>query len=211
MIEIDHVFVVVEPGGGELRRRLDQLGLRPSFRRRHEGQGTENVCYAFDNLYLELLWECDAAALDSASVAPTRLPERVRRVDGTCPLGVAVRGGLLSPTWAWQPTFLPAGMTLEVAELSRDPAMPLLFVSPGTSAPIDWTDGRAGERQRHLGLHVADVRLRLPAEHTDEAAAALGEACDVVTGDNPGLDLIFGARLLTITAVGPDDHRVALA
>lgn len=210
MIEMDHVFIAVESGGGELRRRLDRLGLQPSYMRRHQGQGTENVCYAFDNLYLELLWESDAAALDSAPVAPTRLAERVRRVDGACPIGVAVRGGKLARTWAWQPTFLPTGTTLAVAELSRDPAMPLLFESPGTAPPIDWTDERAGDRQRQLGLDVADVRLRLPTGSTEEVAAELGGGCDIVTSENPGLDLVFDERLLTITAVGPDEHRVAL-
>lgn len=144
MTEIDHVFVAVEPGGGELRPQLEELGLVPSYSRRHAGQGTENVCYAFDNLYLELLWECDADELDGPAVAPTRLAERVRRVAGACPLGVAVRGGLGSPAWAWTPSFLPAGATLAVAECSRDPAVPLLFESPGTAGPAAWTDGRAG-------------------------------------------------------------------
>ncbi|HSK41670.1 MAG TPA: VOC family protein, partial [Arenibaculum sp.] len=73
--EIDHVFVFVEPGAPEARG-LASAGLRESFRRRHPGQGTANVCYCLDDAYLELLWVDDAAAVASEAVAPTRLAER---------------------------------------------------------------------------------------------------------------------------------------
>ena len=55
-IELDHLLVFVEPAeaapGGAVFERLAALGLEPSFARRHAGQGTANLCYAFDNAYL---------------------------------------------------------------------------------------------------------------------------------------------------------------
>lgn len=53
-VEICHLFVFVD----NLERAAEKMaryGFQESYRRNHPGQGTENVCYCFDNLYLELL------------------------------------------------------------------------------------------------------------------------------------------------------------
>jgi hypothetical protein len=48
-LEIDHLFVFIEPDGPEIEA-LRRLGLVETYRRAHPGQGTANVCFAFDNL-----------------------------------------------------------------------------------------------------------------------------------------------------------------
>ncbi|MEE8602798.1 VOC family protein [Euzebya tangerina] len=165
MTTLDHIFVATETDGGVHASALEEAGLVPSYRRRHVGQGTANICYALDDVFIELLWLVDEAEVTSAAVAPTALGPRVARQDGTCPFGVAVRGsGPSAPTFAWAPTFLPDGMTLPVAEASRDPALPLVFASPGTAGPAEWTDGRAGARQTAAGLtHCQATRLDVPS------------------------------------------------
>ena len=63
---IDHILMFVEADGLEIDN-LASLGLVQTYRRIHPGQGTQNVCYCFDNLFLELLWvnDCDAARSDA--------------------------------------------------------------------------------------------------------------------------------------------------
>ncbi len=159
-----HVFVFVEPEAPEAKL-LDDLGLRESCRRDHPGQGTTNVCYCFDNAYLELLWVTDQAAVTSPLIARTGLAERADWRN-TCanPFGIALRGGSPAPfpMWNYTPPYLPDGISIPVALSSADPAQPLLFMSPGNARPDQWKDGRAGERQLAAGLsEVTALQLTL--------------------------------------------------
>lgn len=149
-----HVFVFVEPEAPEAKQ-LDDLGLRENCRRDHPGQGTANVCYCFDNAYLELLWVTDQAAVSSPIISRTGLAERADwQNNGANPFGIALRGinPAPYPTWDYTPPYLPDGVSIPVALSSDDPSQPLLFMSPGNARPDQWKDGRAGERQHAAGL-----------------------------------------------------------
>ena len=90
--EIDHVFLFVQPDGPEIGA-LRRLGLTETYRRAHPGQGTANVCFAFDNLFLELLWLTSETEARSPAIARTRLWDRSRwSASGTSPFGIALRG-----------------------------------------------------------------------------------------------------------------------
>ncbi len=165
-VELDHVFVMVRPGAPEAAA-LTGAGLCESFRRDHPGQGTTNLCFCFDNAYLELLWLCDPAAARTPPAARLRLPERADRQAGASPFGIALRtaqgAAMPFPTWDYAAPFLPAGVTIPIALASDDPAQPLLFRSPGSRRPDAWTDGRAGARQRSAGLaEIVHLQLDLP-------------------------------------------------
>lgn len=158
-----HVFVFVEDRAAALAA-LDACGLTESFRRRHDGQGTANVCACFDNAYLELLWAEDQSDLISVSVARTRLAERSRwRENGASPFGIGLRGRIPFPTWDYRPPYLPDGMGIPVALGSEDPRQPFLFRSPAEARPDQWTDGLAGKRQSAAGLaEITGLHLDLP-------------------------------------------------
>ncbi|HEX8435584.1 VOC family protein [Archangium sp.] len=195
-LELCHVFVFVEPGAPEAAR-LEEAGLRESFRRQHPGQGTTNVCYCFDNAYLELFWVEDEAAVTGPTIARTRLAERARwRETGASPLGIALRTAaphpsLPFPTWDYRPPYLPAGMVIPVALASEDPRQPFVFRPPSSSRPDTWTDGRAGDRQRQAGLaELLGIELELPAR--------------VPPGD--ALRLLAATGLLTL-GVSPDEQQ----
>jgi hypothetical protein len=167
-VSLCHVFVFVEPGAPEAAG-LERAGLRESARRAHPGQGTANVCYYFDNAFLELLWAVDGAELASPAVAPTRLAERAAwRSTGACPFGIALRteppeAPLPFATWDYRAPFLPPGLAIPVAHASTDPRQPFLFRSPGSARPDQRTEGQASERQRGAGLaEIAALHLTLP-------------------------------------------------
>lgn len=159
-----HIFVFVEPDVPEAEL-LTALGLRESCRRDHPGQGTANVCFCFDNAYLELLWVTDHAAVSSPVVTRTGLAERADwRNNGASPFGIALRGDSPAPfpTWHYTPPYLPEGMSIPVALSSDRPEQPLLFTSPGNARPDEWKDGRAGQRQIAAGLNeISALELTL--------------------------------------------------
>jgi hypothetical protein len=207
-LALDHVFVFVEPGAPE-RAGLEREGLRESFRRRHAGQGTANVCYCFDNAYLELIWEADADELLSPAVAAIGLPARARwRQTGACRLGIALRGGEGPPfaARAYAAPFLPPGGVIPVALSSADPAQPFLFWMPGGTRPDAWTDGRAGNRQHAAGLAgVAGLELRVGSPVTaDLRALAAAGLLTCAAATPPGLALTLAP------AAGGAERRLLL-
>lgn len=157
-MEIDHIFMFVEPDGPELAA-LQQWGLHETYRRQHPGQGTANACFAFDNLFVELLWVTDEAEIRSSVVQRTRLWERSQwRALGTCPFGLAFRGDMAAlgvSTWTYRPPYLagvlPPETGIAVATDSDDPMQPMLFAFPGSTAPRHWPASRQGQLQHAAG------------------------------------------------------------
>ncbi|MBK8261899.1 MAG: VOC family protein [Nannocystis sp.] len=166
-LSIDHIFLLVEPEGHEIAA-LHRLGLTDTYRRAHPGQGTQNACFAFDNLYLDLLWLTDEADARAPAIARTRLWERSQwRAQGTCPFGLALRGDLAAvgaPTWDYRPPYLPPDQSVPIATSSDDPTSPMVFVSPGRDAPAAWPAHRRDDLQHPAGFGpILAVELGLPA------------------------------------------------
>ncbi|WP_026792310.1 VOC family protein [Pleomorphomonas oryzae] len=167
-LELDHLFVFVDPAdaqpGGVAFDRLAALGLEPSFTRRHVGQGTANLCYAFDNAYLELLFVVDESELKASPLGRAGFAQRAAwRQTGASPFGIACRGDLPGKSWTYRNPDFPPGVSIAMSEEGDDPAMPLAFSSPVHAPPADWTDGRAGRRQTAAGLTQLTIeRLTLP-------------------------------------------------
>ena len=165
---IDHVFMFIEPNGPEIDY-LRSLGLIETYRRVHHGQGTENICYCFDNMYLELLWVNDRTAVRSEAIARTGLHDRsMWRTNGACPFGIAWRSSLIGEvphTWSFAPPYLPAGMSIAVATDGDDPRQPMMFKPPGSAPPIEWPIEKRGSLQHAKGLcDASEIRLVMPAD-----------------------------------------------
>ena len=140
--EIDHVFLFVENQHTAFGM-MEDAGLRVNYSRKHEGQGTTNICACLDDMFLELLW------LDGTKLSPET--ERISlgtRGRGTgSPIGVAWRGSLDLEQVPYHAPFLLRGMTIPVAKASLDPNMPFVFGSPDARRPIDRNDELVGDRQ----------------------------------------------------------------
>jgi hypothetical protein len=166
---LDHIFMLVEADGPEIGY-VASLGFVETYRRMHPGQGTQNVCYCFDNLFLELMWVNDSNAVRSDAIQRSRFYERsLWRTNGTCPFGIAWRrftAGLVSaiPTWDFTPPYLPVGMSIPVAIDSDDPRQPMMFESPGSTPPLEWPMEKRESLQHSVGLGaVTEIRLTMPA------------------------------------------------
>lgn len=211
-LEIDHLFLFIEPDGLEIDA-LGRLGLTDTYRRAHPGQGTANACFAFDNLFLELLWLTSEAEARSPVIARTRLWERSQWfTQGSCPFGVAVRGDLAGadvPIWDYRPPYLaqvlPDGTGIPVATASDDPALPMVFVSPGKDRPAQWPEGRRGTLQQAAGFGpVLSIELGLPAR------AASAPLMNGLTSANPPLRVaqrVDGRHSLRLALADVDGHH----
>lgn len=167
-MEIDHIFVFGKENGRNHSAIVD-AGLIETYRRSHPGQGTANICYAFDNLFLELIWVTDVDEVTSESVARTRLYERSRWCENnSCPFGIALRriGDFATEVgdfWAYAAPFLPEGKIIRVANNSDDPTEPMIFEAPGGSSPVTWPGHRRGTLQHPRGLgEVVAIEFHLP-------------------------------------------------
>jgi hypothetical protein len=108
-LELDHFFILVEPGA-KVGERLIELGIEEGAPRDHEGQGTSNRRFCFSNDMLELLYVRDAKEAQDGPGYGLRFPERATDVKAS-PFGLIVRrkdnDDLTMPFegWAYQPDY----------------------------------------------------------------------------------------------------------
>ncbi|WP_051534836.1 VOC family protein [Deefgea rivuli] len=91
MFELDHIFVLCEPGAPEADE-LVAVGLIEGRGGSHRGQGTSNRVFFFQDVYLEFLWVHDEVEARSSRTAPTQLWERwSQRQRGASSFGLCFR------------------------------------------------------------------------------------------------------------------------
>ncbi|MFD2206951.1 VOC family protein [Kiloniella antarctica] len=166
-IDIDHIFIFVDPLPNEdpvEALRMQQAGFIESYRRDHPGQGTTNICYCFDNAYLELLWVNDEQALRRAPISNTRLADRAQwKTNNSSPFGIALRSNFPFETWDYCPPYLPEGMSIPVAQSSLDPEQPFIFKSPGGKRPDVWSKEKPVARQNSEKFkEIVGIELDIP-------------------------------------------------
>jgi hypothetical protein len=121
-VTLDHVLVCCSVGAEPEAAALAALGLREGSANTHPGQGTACRRFFFQNAYLELFWVSDPAEAQSEAVLPTQLWDRwSKRATGACPFALVFRPskGDESPppfeTWPYRPSYVPPGMSIDVA------------------------------------------------------------------------------------------------
>ena len=133
-LELDHIFILVEPCG-EIADLLVDAGLKESFSRDHPGQGTSNRRFEFSNGMLEILWIRDE---DEALNGPGKDLKLVERSNDktASPFGIIVRKSEVNVTelpfdgWTYQPDYFKKPMAFHVGGNSDNILEPLCIYPP---------------------------------------------------------------------------------
>ncbi len=177
-IEFDHLFICTDIGADVAVDRLTAWGLLEGSPNTHPGQGTANRRFFFDNAMLELLWVEDAIAARSPQVERMGLWERWEGRKGlACPFGICVRstgdpGETAFPIWAYQPTYLPPGVSIAAGTNSKIVTEPLLFQIPFGQRPDRYTDSKIQPLAHPIGVREI-TRVEIISPHASDRSPAL--------------------------------------
>jgi hypothetical protein len=215
-LEIDHLFCMVEPGGGwDGRARAAGLVLDDGIE--HPGQGTRNRRLFFADRYVEFLW---VEGRVEAEGNPLRLDRRADwRATGGSPFGLGLRGTLTDAEraefWPYRPPYAPGACILIHRANEEDPAQPLVFVFEAEPAAIERHLPRNRLAQTPHLINAGGIRaLRLASPASSGPPPLLARVTppiewrrtsggaphlEVVLSDGPGLAL---TELLSFEADG---------
>ena len=179
-LELDHIFVCVEPEAPSAEL-LIAFGLTEGIRRNHSGQGTANICFFFHNAFLELLWLRDINEVRSPVVRPLGLWERCHwRETQACPFGISFRRaapgslGLPFSTWDYRAPFLPPAASIPIAINSDNLLEPLLFISHSTQKPSTYATERRLPLVHQPELNkITALRVTLPGKRDFSAEVTI--------------------------------------
>lgn len=147
-LELDHVFVMVDPAG-KVANSLVDLGMEESFSRDHPGQGTSNRRFELSNSMIEFLWVRDADEAENGPGQKMRFVDRFEHRDSS-PFGVILRSkddtdsNMPFEGWTYQPDYFEAPMAFHIGNNSSNLLEPLCIYAPFLK-PCKSSDESAGE------------------------------------------------------------------
>jgi hypothetical protein len=159
-VELDHVYIVVQPGGVREIAALQSAGFHVTPPQQHEGEGTTSVAALFDNAYVELMWLDSALSItaDHAASAEQFRAAAAWRVTRHSPFGVGLRrlpGETRQFGIPVKREAAPWIDSLAAYEILNQPADSLavdLFVVPPGAAVPNWIERRR-KRSPQLFTH----------------------------------------------------------
>lgn len=198
--EFDHLFVFcpLDAPGAEY---LLGCGFKEGLPNAHPGQGTRCRRFFFQNSYLELLWVQNENEVLSKPVKPMALWERSRHGQtGYSPFGLGLRpkpGGLITPpfpTWAYRPSYLPAGYEISVAGSASSISDPLIFVLPFGGRPDEYSSDRSQPLNHACGARkMTGIEITLASRRKSETIETMEKMGLVYfkLGTEPLAEIIF--------------------
>lgn len=133
-MKIDHLFIFSNQEGKEADD-LVNFGLVEGSSRVHQGQGTTNRKFYFQNFFLEVLWVHNQAEIKSELVKPTGLWQRTDKESGFSPFGLCLvntadTNDLFEKAYQYQPNYFSKGMEIDILNNEKAPSLPWTFRLP---------------------------------------------------------------------------------
>lgn len=139
-MDIHHIFIFTDEGPAAADP-LVAFGLTEGSGRVHEGQGTANRKFYFEDFFLEILWVHDEAELRSPQTAPMGLWKRATyRESGYSPFGLCLvhspeSDAVFRDAYAYQPAYFPPGHPIDLLRHEDAPGLPWTFRLPFPGPP----------------------------------------------------------------------------
>ena len=171
-MELDHIFFFADPKT-DWKRFFSDLGLVPTYGRQHPGQGTANLCYCFENAFLEILWVEKIEDTRTDSIKRCRFDERSDwpSTKDINPFGIAWRGHVDLEVWAFKPPYLQVDRSILVAVDSDRTGQPFMFTFPDTQPPMAWPPAKQGVLQSKAGFSKIVIEEFMLADPTSASDA----------------------------------------
>ena len=131
----DHIFIFTNDYG-KIADELIEFGLKEGSSRIHNGQGTTNRKFYFDNFFLEILWVHNKTEINSELVKPIGLWQRANYQSsdfspfGLCIVNTDETNNLFENAYQYQPNYFPKGMTIDILKNEHQPNFPWTFRLP---------------------------------------------------------------------------------
>jgi hypothetical protein len=176
-LELDHVYIVVEPGGVKEIAALETAGFKVAPPQQHDGEGTTSVAALFANAYVELMWLDTAVSVTPEHAAAVRMFRQAAswRRSRHSPFGLGVRrlpGETREfgfPIHREPAPWIDPRAAYEILNQPTDSLAADFFVVPGGAAVPNWID-RVRDRSPQLlshtggGHEITLVRIYGPIE-----------------------------------------------
>jgi Glyoxalase-like domain len=151
-MDIDHIFIFSDEKG-TVADQLVSFGLTEGTGRVHQGQGTSNRIFYFDNFFLEIVWVHNEDEINSLLVKPTGLWQRAGfKETGYSPFGLGLvntdqTDKLFDHEFKYQPDYFPEGMVIDIIKNENQRDLPWTFRlpfkerKPVKKEPVDHKNG----------------------------------------------------------------------
>lgn len=132
---VDHIFIFTDDQGQVADSLLD-LGFIEGSNRVHDGQGTSNRKFYFDNFFLEIIWVHDKQQIISENTSPMGLWQRANyKNSGFSPYGLCLvnnetTDNLFNDAFAYQPAYFPENMPIAIIKNEQQGTLPYTFRLP---------------------------------------------------------------------------------
>jgi len=181
--EIDHIFVLTDAGAPAADALL-QLGFTEGPPSRHEGQGTANRRFFFDNAMLELLWVESVEDASGPVARPLLLAERwIGRSNSASPFGICLRPNnaqtILPPfeCYEYRPSYFPEGLVAHIGQGTPLSEPLWFFMAHSRRSQASPLKPHPAPEHRIGVSSITEVTITLPGTPspiTNAAAAACG-------------------------------------
>ncbi len=128
-MDIDHIFIFTD-NSEKVVDELISFGFKPNDSRVHQGQGTSNRTFSFENFYLEIVWVDNAEEIKSNLIKPTGLWQRAEFFrNNFVPFGLIILNNqasdnLFENAYKYQPEYFAEGMAFDILQNALEPNLP---------------------------------------------------------------------------------------
>ncbi|MDQ3844748.1 MAG: VOC family protein [Bacteroidota bacterium] len=169
-MDIDHIFIFTDTNG-KIADELISFGLTANESRVHQGQGTTNRTFSFENFFLEIAWVHNAQEIKSDLVKPSGLWQRAEYFrNNYSPFGLILTNNeesdhLFENAYKYQPEYFPQGMAFEILQNNNQPDLP-------------WTCRMPFRREKNIGNNQINHKNKISflSKATFEYAGSGGES-----------------------------------
>lgn len=189
-LELDHIFILVKPEA-EVADALVSLGMIEGTSNHHEGQGTSNRRFYFNNGMLEFLYVRDQNEANNGPGRNLNFPERSEYYDAS-PFGVILHNkdgeskSMPFEGWKYQPDYFEPPWTFHIGSNSSSLNEPLCIYVPFYNSKLK-PESQGGD----IFQVISEVKIYTPSISNTLIVADRAERLSIERSDEHLMEITF--------------------